>query len=88
MNTILRSTAVAAILAFTALAQAGERPNILFIAYDDLRPLIKAYGEPESITPNLDALMREGVRFECNYVAYPLCNSSRATMLTGIRFDS
>jgi len=88
MNTILRSTAVAAALAFAVLAEASERPNILFIAYDDLRPLIKAYGEPEPITPHLDALANEGVRFDRNYVAYPLCNPSRATMLTGIRFDN
>jgi uncharacterized sulfatase len=33
-----------------------ERPNILFFAFDDLRPLVGAYGEPDPITPNLDAL--------------------------------
>lgn len=64
------------------------RPNILFFAFDDLRPLIAAYGEPEPITPNIDALAAEGFRFDRNYVAYPLCNPSRATMLTGIRFDN
>jgi arylsulfatase A-like enzyme len=66
----------------------ASRPNILFFAFDDLRPLIGAYGEPEPITPNLDALAKDGVRFDRNYVAYPLCNPSRATMLTGIRFDN
>jgi len=69
-------------------AQADERPNVLFFAFDDLRPLIGAYGEPEPITPSLDALAADGVRFDRNYVAYPLCNPSRATMLTGIRFDN
>lgn len=77
-----------AALAFSASIQAKERPNILFFAFDDLRPLIKAYGEPEPITPNLDALAKEGVRFDRNYVAYPLCNPSRGTMLTGILFDN
>jgi len=64
-----------------------EKPNILFIAFDDLRPLIGAYGEPEPITPNLDAFANEAVRFDRSYVSYPLCNPSRASMLTGIRFD-
>ena len=69
-------------------SQAQDRPNILFFAFDDLRPLIGSYGEAEPITPNLDALAAEGVRFDRNYVAYPLCNPSRATMLNGIRFDN
>lgn len=64
-----------------------EKPNILFIAIDDLRPLIGAYGEPEPITPNLDAFAKDAVRFERSYVSYPLCNPSRASMLTGVRFD-
>ncbi|WP_068544289.1 sulfatase [Thalassotalea crassostreae] len=67
--------------------QAEQKPNILFIAFDDLRPLIGAYGEPEPITPNIDAFAQDAVRFERSYVSYPLCNPSRASMLTGVRFD-
>ncbi|PKI16666.1 sulfatase [Colwellia sp. 12G3] len=68
-------------------SEAQEKPNILFIAFDDLRPLIGAYGEPEPITPNLDAFANDAVRFNRSYVSYPLCNPSRASMLTGVRFD-
>ncbi len=67
---------------------AQEKPNVLFIAFDDLRPLIGAYGEPEPITPNIDALADEGTRFSKAYVSYPLCSPSRAAMLTGVRFDN
>jgi len=67
--------------------KAHGKPNILFIAIDDLRPLIGAYGEPEPKTPNLDAFANDAVRFNRAYVSYPLCNPSRASMLTGIRFD-
>jgi len=88
MKNMKTTLGTAAVLALAAHTQADERPNILFFAYDDLRPLIKAYGEPEPITPNLDALIKDGVRFDRNYVAYPLCNPSRGTMLTGIRFDN
>ena len=70
-----------------ALVNTQEKPNILFIAFDDLRPLIGAYGEPEPITPNLDAFAKDAVRFNRAYVSYPLCNPSRASMLTGVRFD-
>jgi len=77
------------VYSITTLAEEkmGDKPNVLFIAFDDLRPLIGAYGEPEPITPNLDAFAKEAVRFERSYVSYPLCNPSRASMLTGIRFD-
>jgi len=67
---------------------AQEKPNVLFIAFDDLRPQIGAYGEPEPITPNIDALASEAAKFTKAYVSYPLCSPSRAAMLTGIRFDN
>jgi uncharacterized sulfatase len=77
-------------LSFTGklTAESNTSPNILFIAFDDLRPLISAYGEPEPVTPHLDSLAAEGVIFSRNYVAYPLCKPSRATMMNGIRFDN
>jgi uncharacterized sulfatase len=78
----------AALMVSTALGATESKPNILFFAFDDLRPLIGTYGEPEPVTPNLDALAKDGVKFDRTYVAYPLCNPSRATMLTGIRFDN
>jgi len=69
-------------------SNAQEKPNVLFIAFDDLRPLVGAYGEPEPLTPNIDALASEATRFNKAYVSYPLCSPSRAAMLTGIRFDN
>ena len=66
-------------------AKNSDRPNILFFAYDDLRPLISAYGEPEPITPNLDALAKDGVRFDRNYMAYPLSNNSQPFPTAGFR---
>lgn len=75
-------------LATSCQLKAQEKPNVLFIAFDDLRPLIGAYGEPEPITPNIDALAAEGTRFNNAYVTYPLCSPSRAAMLTGVRFDN
>jgi len=66
---------------------ANARPNILFIAIDDLRPEIGAYGVNRAVTPNIDRLAAKSVRFDRAYVTYPLCLPSRASMLTGRRID-
>ncbi|NJM56094.1 MAG: sulfatase-like hydrolase/transferase [Verrucomicrobiae bacterium] len=66
---------------------AGQRPNILFIAIDDLRPEIGVFGAARAITPNIDKLAAKSVRFDRAYVTYPLCLPSRASMLTGRRID-
>ncbi len=71
-----------------ATAMGGKRPNVLLVVYDDLRPEIGAYGAAEAITPNIDQLAAEGTRFDNAYVNYPLCLPSRASLLTGLRFDN
>ncbi|HKT61782.1 MAG TPA: sulfatase [Gemmatimonadales bacterium] len=67
---------------------AGQRPNVLFIAVDDLRPTIGAFGDPYAKTPNLDRLARSGATFLQAYAQQALCNPSRASLLTGLRPDS
>lgn len=59
-----------------------ERPNVLFILSDDLRPELSCYGSPVA-TPNIDRLAARGVRFANAWAQYPLCNPSRTSMLTG-----
>ena len=63
----------------------GRRPNVLFIAVDDLRPQINAYGETGMITPNMDRLAREGRLFNKHYVQCPTCGASRYAMMTSRR---
>ena len=64
------------------------RPNVLFIAADDLRIDLGCYGSREALTPNLDALARRGVVFERAFCQHAVCNPSRASILTGRRPDT
>ncbi len=60
------------------------KPNILFIAIDDLRPELGCYGETQVLSPNIDNLASEGILFQRAYCNVPVCGASRASMLTGI----
>ena len=61
------------------------RPNVLFIAVDDLRTELGAYGKNHVISPNMDALATKGSLFTHHYVQVPTCGASRHALLTGYR---
>ncbi len=60
------------------------KPNILFIAVDDLRAELGCYGNNYIKSPNLDKLASEGTLFNNQYVQVPTCGASRYAMLTGM----
>lgn len=61
----------------------AERPNILLICVDDLRPELKSFGVDYIRSPNIDRLAKSGRAFHNHYVNAPTCGASRYTLLTG-----
>jgi len=64
---------------------AAERPNVLFIAVDDLRPQLGCYGESHIKSPHLDRFASSARLFNRHYVQVPTCGASRYALLTGQR---
>ena len=63
----------------------NEKPNIVFIAVDDLRTDLGCYDNPVVHSPNLDKLAATGFLFENHFVNVPTCGASRHSLLTGMR---
>lgn len=93
-----RSLATLWLLCFLANSSSGQatqlisklqsRPNVLFIAVDDLRPELGCYGASHIHSPNIDAFAASGRRFNHAYCQQAVCNPSRTSLMTGMRPDS
>ncbi|WP_372896455.1 sulfatase-like hydrolase/transferase, partial [Stieleria sp.] len=70
-------------LAFASNHVSAERPNVLMILVDDLKPALGCYGDPIAKTPNLDALAGRGMRFDAAYCNQAVCAPSRFTLMLG-----
>lgn len=66
----------------------AERPNILMIAIDDLRPMLGCYGDSRVVTPNIDRLAARSTVYDRAYCQYAKCGTSRLSIMTGLRPDS
>lgn len=74
-------------LFLSAAVNGQQQKNILFIAVDDLKPLVKAYGDKHAKTPGMDRLAKEGIVFQNMYCQQAISAATRASMLTGMYPD-
>jgi arylsulfatase A-like enzyme len=83
----LLSLIFAAMTVWPAMAaDAPKKPNVLFIAVDDLNHWVGHLGRnTQTKTPNIDRLAKRGVTFTRAYCAAPVCNPSRAALMSGLR---
>lgn len=83
---LIRTLAFAITFAASCFSAAASKPNVLFIAVDDLNHWVGHLKRNEqTITPNLDRLASMGVSFSHAYCAAPACNPSRAALMSGMR---
>ncbi len=84
----MMAAAVGPLPATQPTANLSTRPNVLFIAVDDLRLNLGCFGDPVAITPNIDRLAARGTRFARAYTQQAVCNATRASLMTGCRPDT
>jgi iduronate 2-sulfatase len=72
-------------LSLASCAFAADRPNVLLICVDDLKPVLGCYGDPLAKSPNIDELASRGMRFDMAYCNQAVCAPSRNALLTGMR---
>lgn len=65
-------------------ALAAERPNILWLSAEDINAHFGCYGDPHAITPSVDRLAEEGVRYTNAFTAAGVCAPCRSTIITGM----
>ena len=78
---------VSATSAQTPTSSVSERPNVLFIAIDDLRPALGCYKDPLAKSPHIDRFAKSARQFNRAYVQQAVCGPSRTSLLTGLLPD-
>jgi iduronate 2-sulfatase len=89
---ILRLFLSSLLFAPLAMLQAADtpkqKPNVLFVVFDDLNNRLGCYGDPVAKSPNFDRLAARGTVFTRNFCQQPICGPSRASFMSGRRPDS
>jgi iduronate 2-sulfatase len=85
MNRFAATLVLGLLLAATATAAGAERPNVLLICVDDLKPLLHGYGTPLIQSPSIDRLAARGVLFDRAFCNQAVCAPSRNSLMTGLR---
>ena len=67
----------------SSLALYSNRPNIIWITAEDMSPTLGCFGHPDAITPNIDKLARQSVRYTRAFASAPVCSPSRSCLIQG-----
>lgn len=62
----------------------GQQPNILWITCEDISPHVRCYGDKTAVTPNIDALARQGVLYRNAFATIGVCAPARSTLISGM----
>ena len=81
-------TLPAAIFLASAISAFCEKPNVLLICVDDLKPVLGCYGDTVVKSPNIDRLASRSTLFERAYCNQAVCAPSRHALITGLRPDT
>src|SRR5258708_40350192 len=65
-------------------AEPASKPNILWITCGDISPNLGCYGDTYAVTPNLDRLATQGVRYTAAFAPIWVCAPSRSSLITGV----
>lgn len=84
---LLAALCLLAMLVHPPATSAADKPNVLFLIFDDLNCDLGSYGHPQVKSPNIDRLAARGRLFERAYCQYPLCGPSRASFMCGMYPD-
>ena len=87
LSKILFYSLIVFTISIQGFAQQKKKPNVLFIAVDDLKPELGCFGNKMIKTPNIDKLAKRGCLFKQNYVQQAVCGPTRASIMTGMRPD-
>ena len=66
----------------------SRRPNIVWIVAEDISPALGCYGDRNAITPNIDKLANEGIRYDRAYATAPICAPARSCLISGLYASS
>ncbi|MEM9158092.1 MAG: sulfatase-like hydrolase/transferase [Verrucomicrobiota bacterium] len=81
---MLRNTVFSIALVLGVLLARAQQPNVLWISCEDISPHLGCYGDPHAITPHLDKLASEGVRFANAFTTSGVCAPCRSGIITGM----
>jgi iduronate 2-sulfatase len=74
--------------ALTCEAFPAQRPNVLFIAIDDCKPVLGCYGDRFVKSPRIDQLASHGTTFLNNHCQWAVCGPTRASLMSGLMPES